>query len=104
MTAREIASLWIVAVAAVFVLIWDHRNQSGAILSALGGPSKPSLANGAQTVLLGPSTSLTTNGATPMAGNEFGALATYGNRFDGSTQANGSDSAFGNIFNDLSGG
>ncbi len=102
MTARELASLWIIAIAAVFVIVWDYRNQLGAVLSAATGVASPRSAVAATTIVATSNTA-TTNAASPLAGNEYGFLATYGNPLSGDTQPNGVDTAFGNIFNNLMG-
>jgi len=102
MTAREIAALWIIGLAGVAAIVWDHRSQTNSVLNALGAPAAPS-GDGAATIIAGPSTGLTTNGATPAAGNEFGPLATWGNASDGSTSPSGLDTVFGDIFHSLSG-
>jgi hypothetical protein len=107
MTAREIASLWIIGVAAIFIIIWDHRNQAGSVLNALGASQAPSA--GAQSmnapiIPQGAPNNTNTNNAEPVAGNEFGFIATYGNRFSGDTSASGVDAVFGNIFDNIANG
>lgn len=101
MTAREIASLWIIAVVAVFIIVWDHRNQAGVILNALTGGASSS--GGPSPIVTSVASNLGTNDPMPMAGNEFGALATRGNFISGDVQPGGPDKAFGSIFDNLAG-
>lgn len=103
MNAREIASLWIVAIAAVFVIVWDYRAQLGAIVVAATGSPAPSPTNSPALLISGPSTNMGTNSPIPIVGNEFGALATFGNVMSGGVQNGGPDKIFGNIFDNLGG-
>src|SRR5208283_4252106 len=103
MTAREIASLWIITVSAVFVIVWDYRSQLNGLVNAAFGTSTLSAPGGVLTIFTGPSTNVGTNAPIPLAGNEFGALATYGTSMSGDVQPGGADTAFGNIFNNLTG-
>jgi len=102
MTAREIAALWIIGLAGIAIIIWDHRAQAQNVVNALSGPSG-GVANNPGVIIPGPSTGRTTNNATPMAGNEFGFLATYGNALSGDASPSGPDFAFSDIFNSLNG-
>jgi len=107
MTAREIASLWLIGIAAVFIIVWDHRNQAGTVLNALGASQTPSAGASAMSGAVIPQSapnSTTTNSAIPVAGNEFGFLATYGNRLTGDTSGSGVDAVFGDIFNNMANG
>ena|ERR1700731_2524166 len=101
MTPREIATLWIVGLAAVMLIIWDHRQTQGTILDAMGRAPGTQVIPDA--IITSVNSQLTTNDATPMAGNEFGRIATYGNVLAGDTQPNGLDKVFGNIFDNLAG-
>ena len=99
MNAREISTLWIIGVAAVALIIWDHRNALNTILNAVGGGVT---GQATPDVIISQVTSnLTTNNATPMAGNEFGSLATRGGIIDGDVQPNGLDKVFGSIWDNL---
>jgi len=98
MTAREIASMWIIAVAAIFVIIWDYRNQVNMILANIVTPPRAS----ANTVNYPPvSSDIGTNNPSPIAGNEFGPLATYGNSLTGDVQPQGPDASFGSVWDNL---
>ena len=101
MTSREIASLWIIGIGAAALIVWDYRNQLNAIVGAITGAPSPGSAKAANTINPGPSTNLTTNAATPLAGNEFGFLQTYGNSLSGDVVPGGPGVAFGSIWNDL---
>jgi hypothetical protein len=103
MSAREMATIWIIGIAAVFVIIWDHRTQANRIVSATGSQPSGGVASNTLNIVEGPSTDVGTNNPIPMAGNEFGALTVYGNPGSGDAQANGHDAAFGNIFDNLAG-
>ena len=102
MTAREMATIWIIGIAAVIVIIFDHRNQAASILNVIGvAPAQDK--NQPLTIVTGPSTNIGTNNPMPIVGNEFGALAVYGDSLAGDTQPQGSDNAFGDLFNNLMG-
>jgi hypothetical protein len=98
MTAREGATLWLIGIAAIALVIWDHRNSMNKILANLGGTTGQILPTD---IMPGQTANLTTNSAIPMAGNEFGALATRGGLIDGATQPNGLDKVFGSIWDNL---
>lgn len=95
MSAREIASLWLVAIAGVTLILWDHRAHMQTVLGALSGRAGP-VATSAPEVPDGMPQG--TNDPIPMAGNEFGFIATLGRQIDGDTQPQGPDVAFGDLF------
>ena len=95
MTPREIASLWLIGIAGIFLIIWDHRVHVNTILSAVTAPG----AAPDNTIETSITSNLTTNAALPMAGNEFGRLAAYGTPLSGDVQPH--DLAFGDIWNSL---
>jgi hypothetical protein len=98
MTAREGATLWLIGIAAIAIVIWDHRNSLNTIMASLSGSPGQVIPSDIQ---VSQTANLTTNSAIPMAGNEFGALATRGGLIDGATQPNGLDKVFGNIWDNL---
>jgi len=91
-----------VALAAVMLIIWDHRQTSGSVLAAIGGG-----APGAQVIpdaiITSVTSSLGTNNPSPMAGDRQGRISTYGDVLAGDVQPNGLDKVFGNIFDNLMG-
>lgn len=97
MTAREIAGLWLISIAGISLVVYDHRSQMQTILGALGSPvgARPSNTEITPQADRRP---LSTNSAMPMAGNEFGPLATYGTPLGGDVQPSGPDLIFSDIF------
>ena len=93
------AMLWIVGIAAIFVIIWSHGQNTQSILDAIGGapPLSPPT----------PQPTLTqaawSNNPMPIAGNEHGFLDVYGSVSSGDVQPSGPDSGFGDVWSSLSG-
>ena len=103
---REIASLYLIGLGAVFIIVWDHRSQASTILSALSSPNTATAPDSAYALGESPvitlrSTEVGTNDPMPQAGNEFGRLAFYGDGLSGGVQPTGLDASFGDIFNSL---
>ena len=101
MNARQMGSLWIVAIACVGVIIWTHAQHTRAIIGALGSPLAP--VDGSPVPVASPMTEmLSTNSAQPIAGDKQGWLATAGNAIMGDVQPQGPDVAWRDVWNNLS--
>lgn len=98
MSAREIATLWIIALAGVFVIILDHRMQAGQIMAMLGGSRAP-IGGADNPILPGAAADVgiaTTNDVTPSAtGNARGIGALWAN------PPTTMQSVFGSIWDDI---
>lgn len=97
MTPREIASMWVIGIAAIFVIVWDYRTQLARVANIQPLPTSDQLVPALKPGNLG------TNDPIPMPGDRQGWLATYGNVIDGAAQSGGPDSVFTSIFARLRG-
>lgn len=97
MTSREIAGLWLIAIAGISLVVYDHRSQMQTILGALGSPIG-ALPSNTATAPQADRKPNSTNSAMPMAGNEFGPLTTFGTPLTGDVQPSGPDLIFSDIF------